>query len=105
MPRKSAPEPSLRPWTESWLRLLAPTDHIGGLSGRVIAGLRSLATVSVLLAFVILVWVGVGLVVCTAWQLVHQGRLGAALVSLVGGATAAAWRSRRRKRQRPDTET
>jgi hypothetical protein len=102
MPGKQAPEPSLRSWIGPWLRLLSPTDPRFGLVGRLITGLRLFATADVVLAFVVTVWATVALILCGAWQLLHQGRLGSALFSLLGGIAAAVdascyrrWRNRR----------
>ena len=104
MPKKQAPESSLRPWIESWLRLLSPIDRTDGVTGRLLVGLRFLATGSVLLACVVIVWVGVAVIVCCAWQQLHQGRLGAALMTLLVEAAAAAGASRYRRwnNRRPD---
>lgn len=99
MPRKSAPEPSLRSWIESWLRLLSPTDRTDGITGRLLAGLRLLATASVLLAFVVTVWTTVVLIIGGAWMLLTEGRLGAAVVSLLSGAGVAAGGAYYRRRR------
>lgn len=102
MPHKSAPEPSLRSWIQSWLRLLSPTDEVDGIAGRVLAGLRLVATCSVLLAFVVTVWAATVTIVDGAWQLLTDGRPVAALWSLLSGAGAAAGGAcyRRKRRQR-----
>lgn len=68
-----------------------------------LAGLRLVLTGSVLLAAVITVWVSVALLIVGAWQLLSHDRLGAALMSLLGGAVASVsgagyrrWKRRRR---------
>ncbi|MCF6506866.1 hypothetical protein E9549_05525 [Blastococcus sp. MG754426] len=61
-----------------------------------------MATASVLLGFVVAVWTGVALLVGGAWMLVTEGRLGAAVMSLLSGAGVAAggayYRRRRERR-------